>query len=124
MALTIKTKEQKLRAFVVSLEGSLDGNTSPDLEKQLTYVIHEGKAKVVTLDLAKVNFLSSMGVRVIFKAKKDLAAAGGELCMVNPSTPVKKVFEIIQALPSVQIFTSIEEMDAYLAKIQSDPDKE
>ncbi len=120
MALTIKTKEQQLRVFVVSLEGSLDGNTSPDLEKQLAYLIHEGKAKVVTLDLAKVNFLSSMGVRVIFKAKKDLAAGGGELCMVNPSTPVKKVFEIIQALPSVQIFTSIEEMDAYLAKIQSD----
>jgi hypothetical protein len=31
---------------------------------------------------------------------------------------VKKVFEIVKALPTMKVFESIEEVDAYLSKIQ------
>ena len=56
---------------------------------------------------------------VVFKAKKDLAAINGELLMVRLPPQITKVFEIINAIPSMSIFSSIEELDAYLANMQS-----
>ena len=38
--------------------------------------------------------------------------------MVNLQPQIKKVFDIVKALPEQQIFTSIEEMDNYLKEIQ------
>ena len=77
MALTIKVVENKPRVFVVALAGSLDSITYPALEKKIDYLLAEGEAKVLTLDLAELTFISSMGIRIIFKARKDLARAGG-----------------------------------------------
>lgn len=118
MALTIKAVENKPRVFVVSLAGSLDSTTAPALETKLAYLLAEGEAKIVTLDLAELTFISSMGIRIIFKTRKDLARAGGYLCLARIPPPIQKALEIVEALPSMQIFASIAEMDAYLAKMQ------
>ena len=118
MALTIKVVENKPRVFVVSLAGSLDSTSSPALETKLASLLAEGAAKIVTLDLAALEFISSMGIRIIFKARKDLARAGGSLCLARIPPPIQKALEIIDALPSMQVFSSIQEMDAYLAKMQ------
>ena len=118
MALTIKVVENKPRVFVVTLAGSLDSTTYPALETKLANLLGEGEAKVVTLDVAGLTFISSMGIRVVFKAQKDLARAGGYLCLARIPPPIQKALEIVEALPSMQIFASTEEMDAYLAKMQ------
>ena len=118
MALTIKVVENKPRVFVVSLAGSLDSTTYAMLEKRIESLIAEGAAKVLTLDLAGLEFISSMGIRVVFKARKDLARVGGTLCLARIPPPIQKALEIIDALPSMQVFSSIQEMDAYLAKMQ------
>ena len=118
MALTIKVVENKPRIFVVSLTGKLDGTTYAELERKIDYLMAEGGAKVITLDMAGLEFISSMGIRVIFKAKKDLARSGGAFFMARIPPPIVKALEIIDALPSMQIFSSIQEMDAYLAKMQ------
>ena len=118
MALTIKVVENKPRVFVVTLAGSLDSTTYPLLETKIAYLLAEGEAKVLTLDLADLTFISSMGIRIIFKARKDLARVGGSLCLARIPPPVQKALEIVEALPSMQVFSSVEEMDAYLAKMQ------
>ncbi len=118
MALTVKVSESKPRIFLISLAGSLDSNTYADLEKRIQTLITEGCAKVITFDLAALEFISSMGVRVIFKTKKELARVSGSLCLVHIPAHIQKVLEIIEALPSMKIFTNIQELDAYLAKMQ------
>lgn len=120
MALTVKVVENKPRIFVVSLVGKLDGTTYGELEKKIDYLMAEGGAKVITLDLAGLEFISSMGIRVIFKAKKDLSSKGGSLFLARIPPPIEKVLEIIDALPSMKIFSGIQEMDAYLAKMQQE----
>ena len=120
MALTLKVVENKPRIFVVTPVGKLDSSTYDHLESKIDYLISEGGAKVITLDLSALEFISSMGVRVIFKAKKDLARAGGTLFLARVPPPIAKVLDIINALPSMRIFSSIQEMDAYLAKMQQD----
>lgn len=119
MSLTIKSVESKPLVFTVSPCGSLDSGTYADFERKIDYLINEGGAKIITLDMAGLAFLSSMGVRVIFKAKKDLAQRNGVLLMVNLPPSIKKVFEVINALGTMQIFSNIGELDAYLAKMQS-----
>ena len=68
--------------------------------------------------MAGVNYISSMGVRVVLKAQKELKLRGGSLSLMNLQPQIKKVFEIINALPSMQVFSSIEELDKYLAEMQ------
>lgn len=118
MPLQIKTNEIKPRVFIVTLAGSLDSTTHNELEQKVTYLIQEGQARLITLDMAALEFISSLGVRAVFKAKKDLAVTDGTLGMVNLSKPVQKVFDIVNALPSMKIFANLAEMDAYLAKMQ------
>ena len=40
------------------------------------------------------------------------------MLILNLKPQIKKVFEIIKALPSEKIFSTIEELDNYLAQIQ------
>jgi anti-sigma B factor antagonist len=118
MSLTVSSTEKMARAFVVSPVGSLDSNTYGVLEKKIEYLLNDGQAQLMTLDMAGVEYISSMGVRVILKAQKALKQRGGSLTMMNLQPQIRKVFEIINALPSLQIFASIQELDNYLAEMQ------
>jgi len=68
--------------------------------------------------MAEVNYLSSAGIRVILKTKKMLAAYNGKLVFMNLQPQIKKVFEIINALPSMRVFKDLNEMDDYLDRMQ------
>ncbi len=117
MPLTVTSLEKMPGIHVLYPVGSLDTNTSEILEKKVDYLI-AGKAKCLTFDMARLNYISSAGLRVVFKAKKQLNQQGGSLMLMNLQPQIRKVFEIINALPSLHIFASIEEMDDYLAEMQ------
>ncbi|MHC1744759.1 MAG: STAS domain-containing protein [Syntrophobacteraceae bacterium] len=118
MSLTVSSVEKQPGIFIVSAYGSLDTNTHQILEKKMDYLITNGAAKVVTLDMKDVEYISSMGVRVILKTKKELSKKGGVFLIAHVQPQIKRVFEIINALPSLQIFASIEELDDYLEVMQ------
>jgi anti-sigma B factor antagonist len=118
MSLNVKWVEKQPGVFVVSPFGSLDTTSHAVLEQRMDYLIADNSATVITLDMAGVEYISSMGIRAILKAKKELDRRGGSLLMVNLQPQIKKVFEIINALPSMQIFSSIEELDNYLTEMQ------
>jgi anti-sigma B factor antagonist len=118
MPLTVSSSEKMPRVFILHPVGSLDSNTYGVLEKKVEYLLREGQAKHITFDMAGVDYISSMGVRVVLKAQKELKHLGGSLTMMNLQPQIKKVFEIINALPSMQVFSSIQELDGYLAEMQ------
>ncbi len=118
MSLTVSSVEKQPGIFIVSAFGSLDTNTHQILEKKMDFLITNGAAKVITLDMKDVEYISSMGVRVILKTKKELSKKGGVFLIAHVQPQIKRVFEIINALPSLQIFASIEELDDYLAEMQ------
>ena len=68
--------------------------------------------------MAEVDYLSSAGIRVILKTKKALKTQGGKLVFMHLQPQIRKVFEIIEALPSMRVFKNIEEMDDYLDRMQ------
>ena len=72
----------------------------------------------LVLDLAGLNYISSAGIRSIFKARKALTARNGKLLVVNPQPQIQKVFDVVKAVPMSDIFTSVAEADAYLDMVQ------
>jgi len=118
MPLTVTIQEKMPDVYVLYPVGPLDANTSQVLEQKVDYLIGEGQAKVITFDMAGVHYISSMGIRVVIKTKKQLKQRDGSFIMMNLQPQVRKVFEIINALPSLQIFSSIKELDDYLTEMQ------
>ncbi len=118
MSLDISTNALQTIATKVILSGSLDSDTAPSLDQRLDLIL-AGKTNRLVFDMSKLNFVSSAGLRVIFKAQKNVEAQGGEVVMVNLRPQVEKVFEIVKQLPSWSIFQNDAEMDDYLQVIQS-----
>ncbi len=108
---------QKAGAITIRLNGSLDTLTAPDLERQLAPVL-AGQVKDLVFDLAQLKFISSAGLRVFSSARKQLKERGGQASFVNMQPQIQEVFEIIKALPGVAVFTSVAELDSYLAARQ------
>ena len=77
--------------YTFLLEGRLNTITSPALESKINEVI--GDATKLTLDLAKLEFISSAGLRVLLGA---LQAMEGKEDMVvrNISQSVREVFDL------------------------------
>jgi anti-sigma B factor antagonist len=114
MPLTIEVNEPKPGTARVALTGSLDTDTAPQLEKSLAAL----QSNVIAFDMTNLAFISSAGLRVIFATAKRQRAKGGQIGMSNLRPGVRKVFEIVKALPDMNVFASEKEMDAYLATFQ------
>ena len=117
MPLKVTSRKKSMGSFIVSPEGSLDTDTYLILEEKVDLLL-ETTPGMIIFDLEKLDYISSMGVRVIAKAKKSLKKSGGKVLLLNLQPQIRKVFEIIKALPSEQLFASVEEMDNYLDNMQ------
>ena len=87
----IETKENEISIF--KLNGRLDSNTSPNLEKQLAGAMEDGARKMV-IDFADLDYISSAGLRIILKTTKDLRRTEGNIVLCSMQDYVKEVFEI------------------------------
>lgn len=101
----------------VAIAGRLDTHTYQELDRQLAPVLTSSVTSLV-LDLAGLEYISSAGVRSVFKARKALAARGGKVLVANPQPQIQKVFDVVKAVPMNEIFSSVAEADAYLDAMQ------
>ena len=120
MHLDIQTAPRSGTTQRVALFGRLDTHSYPQLDAELAPMLDGGDPPVMSLvlDLAGLNYISSAGIRSIFKARKALTARNGKLLVVNPQRQIQKVFDVVKAVPMSDIFTSVAEADAYLDMVQ------
>ena len=76
-----------------SLIGRVDSLNADQLQLKLDEVQREGCFNII-LNMARVEYLCSIGIRVILKAYKDAKKMGGRLGIEFPSECVKKVLYI------------------------------
>ena len=97
--------------------GSIDGNTYLTLENEVDAVL-EGRPDVIIFDLEFLDYINSMGIRVLLRTKKAMKETSGKMVFMNLQPQIKKVFDILDALPSLKVFASIQELDQYLDTMQ------
>lgn len=117
MPLTIQTTKRPEGGYIIKPVGRLDTNTYLEFEKKVEPYLNGG-TKILVLDLAGLEYLSSAGLRAIFKTQKNILGSKGVFLMTQLQPQIERVFEIVKALPKEQVFSSLEEVDAYLDVIQ------
>jgi anti-anti-sigma factor len=117
MSLKVNSGETRPGIFTVSPIGSLDGNTYQILESTVDAVLKE-MPDVIIFDLEFLDYINSMGVRVLLKTKKEIEKNNGKIMFAHLQPQIRKVFDILSALPTLKVFTSIEELDKYLDTMQ------
>jgi len=96
----------------------LNTDTAPDFETRLQEVVGQGH-ELTVLDMKELDYISSAGLRVIFKAAKQTKQGGKRLAAANRKPHIDKVFEILKALPDMAVFANDQELDDYLDTMQS-----
>src|SRR4051812_2056340 len=90
---------QQVNGPVVEMRasGRIDGYWSEHLEQALAAVVSAGHHKV-RLDCADVTFMSSAGIAVLMKFRKELSRVDGTFHVVNPSKPVASTLKLARLL--------------------------
>jgi len=117
MALKITPTQKNTHTVSIALSGQLNSETASVLDQQIQKALVNG-ANVIVLDMADLKMITSAGVGVVMKTQTSMAKRGGEMIMLNMQPQIKKVFEIVRLLPTLQVFDDTQEMDNYLIKIQ------
>lgn len=88
MKITKKTNGNNL---TIALEGRLDTGTAPELEKELKASL-DG-VKELTIDMERLDYLSSAGLRVLLGAQKTMNKQGSmKVSHVNDT--IMEIFEV------------------------------
>lgn len=122
MSLKVKTTSKGPGVYVISPIGSIDGNTHSILGERLDEILAE-QPDVLIFDMEFADYLSSTGIRVLLKTKKALKETDSRMVFMNLQPQIQKVFNILKAIPSLEVFASMEELDKYLDVMQKSVQK-
>ncbi len=103
MHVTIKSVKG---VVLIELEGSLDGKTAPEVQKQVLPGA-EGQNKVI-LDMTRVTYVSSAGLRVLLVLYRQIKAKGGKIALVGMTEEIKDVMSNTGLLNFFLIADSLE----------------
>jgi len=117
MALNVRVTKDRSFSRTVHLAGRLDNETAQALDSEMN-VLTDAAVQVVVFDLSNLEYISSAGLRSIFRVQKTMAERSGKVVMVNTQPQVQKVFEIVRATDLGAVFTSLQELDQYLDAMQ------
>ena len=84
--------EDKGKAKVVKLEGKLDVNLSVSIESELDALIESGSINLI-LEISKVEYLSSSGIRVFINMMRKIKDKNGRLVLASVPDVIKKILK-------------------------------
>jgi anti-anti-sigma factor len=117
MALDIEITSHGAEGRRVALTGRLDTETTGLLDACLAPLLATPAVTAIVFDLARLEYISSAGIRALVKARRALDGRG-RVTVAHLQPAVRKVFEIVRALPAADVFANDAELDAYLDAMQ------
>ena len=85
------TKNKDNTAVTLCLEGRLDTSTAPQLESALKDCLDGVTA--LTMDMEKLEYISSAGLRVLLSAQKRMNEQGG-MKLIRVGETLMEIFEV------------------------------
>ena len=99
---------------IVGLNGRLDSGTSDTLAQRLHHLIDGGERRLV-IDLEKLDYISSTGLRVLLVAAKRLKAVDGRIVLSSLKPHILEVFEIAGFKSIFPIYGNVDEASQQLS---------
>jgi anti-anti-sigma factor len=90
---------------IVHLDGELDPHTAPMLTEEVDRLAEAGSLDIV-LDLSRLAFIDSSGLRVVISAHREMADRGGQLTLRSPSDTAQRLLEITGLVDHITIVRS------------------
>lgn len=87
-------------ATLLKIAGNLDLQTAASLEPDLLTRCRRENPRIL-IDLSAMDFISSMGIRLLLQGLKLASAAGGRLLFLNPSSHILSSLEIAGFTPYI-----------------------
>jgi anti-sigma B factor antagonist len=91
---------------VVSVDGELDTNSAPVAQQQILPLAQAG-CKLV-LDMTKVPYMSSAGIRVLLSTYRTVTSNGGKIVIVGLADDVRETMNVTGFLKFFQTFDTLE----------------
>jgi anti-sigma B factor antagonist len=92
---------------VVELTGELDSNTGPSVREDLIQLVADGSR--VLLDLTRVSFMSSAGLRVMLLVYRQAELSGARVALVQIPPDVRSIMEATGFLRFFVVADSLDE---------------
>lgn len=96
------------KAIVIYVDGDLTTNSSPVVETEINAILEEAVTNVV-INVEKVNFIASTGLRIILKLGKRLGNEELQLVVCSMNATTKSVFEMSGFTKMFPIFETEDE---------------
>jgi anti-sigma B factor antagonist len=77
---------------IFRLKGRLDSNTSQGFEDELFRAISDGSNKII-VDFENLDYISSAGLGVVFKANKALLREDGRVILCSMQNYIREIFK-------------------------------
>ena len=78
---------------LVTVAGEADLYTAPELKQEIVRAT-TGGATVIVVDLTETTFIDSTALGVLVSGLKRLRPEGGDLPLIVPDSPIRRIFEI------------------------------
>jgi uncharacterized protein (TIGR02172 family) len=91
MTLTSLVQDNRL---ILKPEGRIDTTTAPDFQTQALAIISQTAFSALVIDLAKVAYISSAGLRVFLLLSKQLTSNQQKISLINASSELMEIFQM------------------------------
>ncbi len=119
MSFAFKTHQASPSRTGVYLDGRLDAQTYQEADRRFDDLLRNSPEMVtLVMDLGNLNYISSAGLRSIFRVRKTVTERNGMALLVNMQPQVRKVFDVVKAVPINEVFASEAELEGYLDSLQ------
>ncbi len=94
--------------LVVALDGRLDAHNSPGVHVEIDRLLGPAPQRIVILNLANVEYLSSSGLHVLVAVARDLKKSNRDLRLCRLPDAVTRVLELMEITGMFAIYESEE----------------
>lgn len=101
------------RIHLIKLIGTLDIMGTGEIETKFAGYCAGDKVRVV-VDLSEVDFLASIGIRLLTLTAKSITSRGGRMVLLNPIPEVQNALEITGIPAIIPIYSHLESAETVL----------
>src|SRR5687768_17367478 len=99
--------------ILIKLAGRLDIIGTGEIETKFTGYCSGEKIRVI-VDLSEVDFLASIGIRLLMLTAKSVASRGGKMVLLNPQPEIQHVLDVTGIPAIIPVYSQFESAETVL----------